>query len=192
MNNNLKMSEVIMAGKLIYKALTVLVILVALTLYILGILMSEYSKLFSLANSLILLITGLGIVALIKAITSKVNMYLIFSAILITGALIFTGVNYNILPEHNEWLYFPIGAGLLLLFLLFRYLFNIRKWDAGDNEKLGYKNFRVRQAEKEHEEIEEEISGIEKEIRQKEKEKALLMMDIEDKRKQKENIKIKK
>lgn len=177
-----------MAGKLIYKALTVLVFLAAVTLYVLGIVMPDTFSFFDITKSLLLLIVGLGTIAFIKAITSKVNMYLIFSAILITGGAIFAGLRFDVLPENNEWLYFPIGAAMLLVFLFFRYLFNIRKWDAGDNEKLGYKNYRVRQAEKEKAEIDEDIDEIEKEIRRKEKEKAILMMDIQEKQRQKDNI----
>lgn len=177
-----------MAGKLFFKGLTVLIILAALTFYVLGIIFPDTFAFFDLTKSLILLTAGLGVVSFLKAIISKVNMYLIFAAILITGAAIYTGLTYEILPANNEWLYFPIGAGLLLLFLFFRYLFNIRRWDAGDNEKLGYKNFRVRQKEKDKQDIEEEIASLEKEIRQTEKEKAILMMDIEEKKRQKQNI----
>ena len=72
--------------------------------------------------------------------------------------------------------------------MFFRYLFNIRRWDAGDNEKLGYKNFRVRQSEKEQQDIDEEISDLQKEIYEKEKAKTILMMDIEEKKRQKQNI----
>jgi len=177
-----------MAGKLFYKAFTVLVFLAAVTLYVLGILLPGTFNFFDLTKTLILLTVGLGVVSFLKAITSKINMYLIFSAILITGAAIFTGLNFNILPESNEWLYFPIGAGLLLMFLFFRYLFNIRRWDAGDNEKLGYKNFHVRQSEKEQQDIDADISDLQKEIHEKEKEKTILMMDIEEKKRQKQNI----
>lgn len=178
-----------MAKKLIFKALIVLIFLAALTLFILGELMPESFGVFDLTVSLIILSAGLGVVSLIKAVISKVNMYLIFAAILITGAAIFAALRYDVLPYENRWLYFPIGAGLLLVFLFIRYLFNIRKWDAGDNEKLGYKNFRVRQAEKEKADLQQDIDDLEKEVRRKEKEKALLMMDIQDKKQQKDNIK---
>jgi hypothetical protein len=178
-----------MAGKLIYKALTVLVFLAAVTLYVLGVLMPDTPlKIFDLTNSLLILAGGLGVVSFLKAITSKVNMYLIFATILLTGGAIYAGLKYEVLPQNKEWLYIPIGAGLLLVFLFFRYLFNIRRWDAGDNEKLGYKNYHVRQAEKEKEDIQKDIESLQKEVREKEKQKAILMMEIEDKQKQKDNI----
>lgn len=183
-----------MAKKLFYKALSVLILIAALTLYILQFILHETFGIFDIKVSLLILAGGWGIVSLIKAIASKVNLYLIIAAVLITGAAILSDIIFDFLPidAQKNWLYIPIGIGLLLVFLFIRYLFNIRKWDAGDNEKLGYKNFRERQAEKEKADIDEQIEDLKKEIRQKDKEKTLLMMDIEDKEKQKDSIKAKK
>lgn len=182
--------------KIIFKALTVLIIVAVLALHIIYYLAPEGSffKFFDLSASIIILAAGLGVVSLIKALISKANIYLIIAALLITGAAIYGNINFDFvnIPEDKFWLYIPIGVGILLVFLLLRYIFNIRRWDAGDNEKLGYKNYKERQAEKEKMDIEESIEELKKEVRQKEKEKAILMMDIEEKERQKENIKKKR
>lgn len=177
-----------MLKKLIYRGLAVLAFIAALTLFILGQVMPETMSMFTLPVCIMILAAAWGLILLVKAVAAKLNTYLILSAVLLTGAAIWAGLEYDILPDDKKWLYIPIGIGILAVFVFFRYIFNIRRWDAGDNEKLGYKNYRVRQQEKEQEEIDEQISELEKELRKKEKEKALLMMDIEDKKKQKDSI----
>jgi len=177
-----------MLGKLIYRALAILAFIAALALYILGVIMPDTMGIFTIPVCVMILAAAWGLILLAKSLTSKLSTYLTLSAVLITGSAIWAGLEFGVLPEEQKWLYIPIGIGILAVFVLFRYLFNIRRWDAGDNERLGYKNFRVRQQEKEKEEIGEQISELEKELRQKEKEKALLMMDIEEKQKQRESI----
>lgn len=181
-----------MLRRLIYRALAVLAFIAALVLYILGVLLPDAMGMFTIPVCVMILAAAWGLILLVKSLASKLNTYLILSAILITGAAIWAGLEFQLLPKEQQWLYIPIGIGFLAIFALFRYLFNIRRWDAGDNEKLGYKNFRVRQQEKEKEEIDEQISELEKELRLKEKEKALLMMDIEEKKRQKESVDKKK
>jgi uncharacterized membrane protein YgaE (UPF0421/DUF939 family) len=180
-----------MVKKLIFKALATLIALAALILFILSNLVPETFGAFDWQVCLLIAAAGLGVVSLVKAIISRTHFYLIIAAVLISGSLIFADIiKFNIVQQ--GWLYIPIGAALLGVFLFLRYLFNIRKWDAGDNEKLGYKNYKVRQAEKEKEDIDQEIAKLKKEIRQIEKEKALLNMEIEDMQKQKDEISPKK
>lgn len=177
-----------MASKLVYRAFAVLAFIGALALYILGILIPETMGIFTLPICLMILAAAWGLILLVKSIAVKNNIYLILSAILITGSALWAGMTFEVLPADQQWIYIPIGIGILAVFAFFRYLFNIRRWDAGDNEKLGYKNYKVRQQEKEKEEIDEQISELEKELRQKEKEKAILQMDIEDKKRLKESV----
>lgn len=166
-----------MAKKLLLKALSVLVFIAALTLYILYNLTATFAF-FNLSVCIMILFFGLGAISLYKSVVSKINIYLIVAGILITAGLIIAGFNFNILPADKAWLYFPIAIGLLLVFVFFRYLFNIKKWDIGDNEKSEYNNYHERQADKEK---------LDSELMQKEKEKT--MMDIENKQKEKDKIK---
>lgn len=180
-----------MFKRLFFKALATLVVFAALMLFILSNVLPETFGAFTWQVCLLIAAAGLGAVSLIKAIISKTNLYLIIAAVLITGSLIYADIiKFDIVKQ--EWLYIPIGAALLLVFLFFRYLFNIRKWDAGDNEKLGYKNYKARQAEKEKEDIDQDIAKLNKEVREMEKKKALLNMEIDDMEKQKDGISKKK
>ena len=180
-----------MFRKLMFKALNTLVAIAALLLFILGVIPVAGFEWFDWQNCVILALLCFGVLALLRALLRKKMFSLYLAAALCVAAVIWAGYKWNFLNlgDGKNWIYFLIGGVVLLVFVFLRYLFNVRKWDAGDNEKVTYsKDFRKRQEEKDRLEIENQIADIEKDVRKIDREKAILQGEIEERELAKKNI----
>lgn len=143
-----------MAKNFIFKFLGALVILVAAVLWILSLTVPETFGFFNLAWAGVLLCGGLGLIMLLQGIIQKnvstiKKLKIWFGFILLVCAVLCL-VSAITLPGN---LVLPIIAVVVAFGLVITVLATGgKKWDEGDNNKVGYKNYHERKKEEEQNE----------------------------------------
>ncbi len=143
-----------MGRNFVYKVLGALIIVLASVLWILSLTVTDAFGFFNLAWAGVLLCGGIGLLFLIngvlqKNITTVKKLKIWFGAGLLICAVLCL-VSAIALPHS---LVLPI----ISIVVAFAFLITIlatggKKWDEGDNHKLGYKNYHERKAEEEKKE----------------------------------------
>ena len=146
-----------MSRNVLYKLLGALVVLVAAVLWLLGVVMPDTFGFFSLAWAGVLLCGGWGVIMLVQGLTQK-NIGTIKKLKIWFGAgLLIAGfaclISAIAIPSS---IVLPIIA-IILAFALLLTIFATggKKWDEGDNQQVGYKNYHQRKAEEEKNEKQE-------------------------------------
>lgn len=152
--------------KYIFGVLIALIVFIAVLLWVLSASKVKGFDWFKPYPHMIYIIcAGLGLASLLYMFVRKNRLFGYLAIILFIPAVVVAFVEGTI----EIWIPFLVlmVAGLLLIFAVF----GIRKWDAGDNQKLGYKTYAQRKAEKEAEE-KKELENLEK-SKQKAKQAAM-------------------
>ena len=147
-----------MSKKFFVKLLIGLAWLAAAVLWVLSVVLPDTFGFFNL-NWAIAVIAGTSGLALLlgglftgkTGILKKLNIFLGAALIVIAGVSVAFALA---LPESYVWPVIAVvltAAGLLSLFAT-----GGKKWDEGDNERMGYKDYRTRKAEEEARRAEEE------------------------------------
>lgn len=145
-----------MSRNLIYKILGALVVVAAAVLWILSLTVPEAFGFFSLAWAGVLLCGGIGVIFLLngifqKNITTIKKLKIWFGVALLVCAVLCL-VSAITIPEN---LVIPIIAVIVAVGFMITILATAgKKWDEGDNHKVGYKNYfeRKKEEEKQNEE----------------------------------------
>lgn len=145
-----------MSRNLIYKLLGALVVVAAAVLWILSLTVPETFGFFSLAWAGVLLCDGIGVIFLLngifqKNITTIKKLKIWFGVALLVCAVLCL-VSAITIPEN---LVIPIIAVIVAVGFMITILATAgKKWDEGDNHKVGYKNYfeRKKEEEKQNEE----------------------------------------
>ena len=145
-----------MSRNLIYKILGALVVVAAAVLWILSLTVPETFGFFSLAWAGVLLCSGIGVIFLLngifqKNITTIKKLKIWFGVALLVCAVLCL-VSAITIPEN---LVIPIIAVIVAVGFMITILATAgKKWDEGDNHKVGYKNYfeRKKEEEKQNEE----------------------------------------
>ena len=145
-----------MSRNLIYKILGALVVVAAAVLWILSLTVPETFGFFSLAWAGVLLCGGIGVIFLLngifqKNITTIKKLKIWFGVALLVCAVLCL-VSAITIPEN---LVIPIIAVIVAVGFMITILATAgKKWDEGDNHKVGYKNYfkRKKEEEKQNEE----------------------------------------
>lgn len=145
-----------MSRNLIYKLLGALVVVAAAVLWILSLTVPEAFGFFSLAWAGVLLCGGIGVIFLLngifqKNITTIKKLKIWFGVALLVCAVLCL-VSAITIPEN---LVIPIIAVIVAVGFMITILATAgKKWDEGDNHKVGYKNYfeRKKEEEKQNEE----------------------------------------
>ena len=145
-----------MSRNLIYKLLGALVVVAAAVLWILSLTVPETFGFFSLAWAGVLLCGGIGVIFLLngifqKNITTIKKLKIWFGVALLVCAVLCL-VSAITIPEN---LVIPIIAVIVAVGFMITILAPAgKKWDEGDNHKVGYKNYfeRKKEEEKQNEE----------------------------------------
>ncbi len=145
-----------MSRNLIYKLLGALVVVAAAVLWILSLTVPETFGFFSLAWAGVLLCGGIGVIFLLngifqKNITTIKKLKIWFGVALLVCAVLCL-VSAITIPEN---LVIPIIAVIVAVGFMITILATAgKKWDEGDNHKVGYKNYfeRKKEEEKQNEE----------------------------------------
>lgn len=140
-----------MSRNLIYKLLGGLVVLAAAVLWILSLTVPETFGFFSLAWAGVLLCGGIGLIFLLNGIFQQnistiKKLKIWFGVGLLVGALLCL-VSAIAIPDS---LVIPIIAVIVAIgFIITILATGGKKWDEGDNHKVGYKNYFERKKEEE-------------------------------------------
>lgn len=140
-----------MSRNLIYKILGALVVVAAAVLWILSLTVPETFGFFSLAWAGVLLCGGIGVIFLLngifqKNITTIKKLKIWFGVALLVCAVLCL-VSAITIPEN---LVIPIIAVIVAVGFMITILATAgKKWDEGDNHKVGYKNYFERKKEEE-------------------------------------------
>ena len=140
-----------MSRNLIYKLLGGLVVLAAAVLWILSLTVPETFGFFSLAWAGVLLCGGIGLIFLLNGIFQQnistiKKLKIWFGVGLLVGALLCL-VSAIAIPDS---LVIPIIAVIVAVgFIITILATGGKKWDEGDNHKVGYKNYFERKKEEE-------------------------------------------
>lgn len=145
-----------MSRNLIYKILGALVVVATAVLWILSLTVPETFGFFSLAWAGVLLCGGIGVIFLLngifqKNITTIKKLKIWFGVALLVCAVLCL-VSAITIPEN---LVIPIIAVIVAVGFMITILATAgKKWDEGDNHKVGYKNYfeRKKEEEKQNEE----------------------------------------
>ena len=145
-----------MSRNLIYKIFGALVVVAAAVLWILSLTVPETFGFFSLAWAGVLLCGGIGVIFLLngifqKNITTIKKLKIWFGVALLVCAVLCL-VSAITIPEN---LVIPIIAVIVAVGFMITILATAgKKWDEGDNHKVGYKNYfeRKKEEEKQNEE----------------------------------------
>ena len=145
-----------MSRNLIYKFLGALVVVAAAVLWILSLTVPETFGFFSLAWAGVMLCGGIGVIFLLngifqKNITTIKKLKIWFGVALLVCAVLCL-VSAITIPEN---LVIPIIAVIVAVGFMITILATAgKKWDEGDNHKVGYKNYfeRKKEEEKQNEE----------------------------------------
>lgn len=143
-----------MSRNLIYKLLGGLVVLAAAVLWILSLTVPETFGFFSLAWAGVLLCGGIGLIFLLNGIFQQnistiKKLKIWFGVGLLVGALLCL-VSAIAIPDS---LVIPIIAVIVAIgFIITILATGGKKWDEGDNHKVGYKNYFERKKEEEKKE----------------------------------------
>lgn len=147
-----------MSKNLIYKLLGAIIVIAAVVLWILSLTVPETFGFFSLAWAGVVICGGLGLILLLqgcfqKNISTLKKLKIWFGVALIICAVLCL-VSELAIPDN---LVIPIIALVAAVGLLLTILFTGgKKWDEGDNQKVGYKNYYERKAEEEKQAEKEE------------------------------------
>ncbi len=143
-----------MSRNFIYKILGALVVLAAAVFWILSLAMPETFGAFSLAWAGVLLCGGIGLIFMLngifqKNVTTVKKLKIWFGVALIVCAILCL-VSALTIPEN---LVIPIIAVVVAVGFMITILATAgKKWDEGDNHKVGYKNYHERKKEEEKQE----------------------------------------
>ena len=145
-----------MSRNLIYKILGALVVVAAAVLWILSLTVPETFGFFSLAWAGVLLCGGIGVIFLLNGIiqnniTTIKKLKIWFGVALLVCAVLCL-VSAITIPEN---LVIPIIAVIVAVGFMITILATAgKKWDEGDNHKVGYKNYfeRKKEEDKQNEE----------------------------------------
>lgn len=146
-----------MNRNLVYKHLGALIVLVAAVMWLLSVCVPDTFGFFNLAWAGVVLCGGWGIIMLVQGLTQKnlgtiKKLKIWFGAALIIAAFACL-ISAIAIPQS---IVLPIIA-IILAFALLLTIFATggKKWDAGDNHEVGYKNYHQRKAEEEEKEKQE-------------------------------------
>ena len=140
-----------MSRNIIYKLLGAFIILAAVVLWILSLTVPETFGFFSLAWAGVVICGGLGLILLLQGTFQK-NLSTIKKLKIWFGiALIVCGILCLVSElAIKDSLIIPIIALVVAVGLVITILATGgKKWDEGDNHKVGYKNYHQRKAEEE-------------------------------------------
>ncbi len=145
-----------MSRNLIYKLLGALVVIAAAVLWILSLTVPETFGFFSLAWAGVLLCGGIGVIFLLNGIFQKnittIKKLKIWFGVGLLVCTVLCLVSAITIPEN---LVIPIIAVIVAVGFMITILATAgKKWDEGDNHKVGYKNYfeRKKEEEKQNEE----------------------------------------
>lgn len=145
-----------MSRNLIYKILGALVVVAAAVLWILSLTVPETFGFFSLAWAGVLLCGGIGVIFLLNGIFQKnittIKKLKIWFGVGLLVCTVLCLVSAIAIPEN---LVIPIIAVIVAVGFMITILATAgKKWDEGDNHKVGYKNYfeRKKEEEKQNEE----------------------------------------
>lgn len=145
-----------MSRNLIYKILGALVVVAAAVLWILSLTVPETFGFFSLAWAGVLLCGGIGVIFLLNGIIQKnittIKKLKIWFGVALLVCAVLCLVSAITIPEN---LVIPIIAVIVAVGFMITILATAgKKWDEGDNHKVGYKNYfeRKKEEEKQNEE----------------------------------------
>ncbi len=145
-----------MSRNLIYKILGALVVVAAAVLWILSLTVPEAFGFFSLAWAGVLLCGGIGVIFLLNGIIQKnittIKKLKIWFGVALLVCAVLCLVSAITIPEN---LVIPIIAVIVAVGFMITILATAgKKWDEGDNHKVGYKNYfeRKKEEEKQNEE----------------------------------------
>lgn len=147
-----------MSKKIIPKLLVALSFVIAAVLFLMSELEPDQFGWFNLSWAGVIFAGGSGIALLFGALgqktTSLKKLQLLLSGILLVVAAVLV-ISALALPKN---LVLPILLVVVSVFLVLGILFTGgKKWDTGDNQKIGYKNYYQRKAEEErHKDKEDE------------------------------------
>lgn len=140
-----------MGRNMLYKLLGALIVLVAAVLWILSLTVPETFGFFSLAWAGVIICGGLGLIMLLqgcfqKNVSTIKKLKIWFGIALLVCAILCLVSELAI----NDSLVIPIIAIVVAVGLVITVLATGgKKWDEGDNHKVGYKNYYERKAEEE-------------------------------------------
>ena len=146
-----------MGRNLWYKLLGAFIILIAAVLWLLSVVVPETFGFFSLAWAGVLLCSGLGLIMILngcfqKNISTIKKLKIWFGVALVICAILCLVSELAIKGS----LVIPIIAIVIAVGLIVTiFATGGKKWDEGDNHKVGYKNYFERKAEEEKKENEE-------------------------------------
>ncbi|MDR0426738.1 MAG: hypothetical protein LBH24_06195 [Clostridiales bacterium] len=134
----------------LFSFLIALSVLAAAILWILSVTVEAFAF-FSWSWAVVIVAGGFGLAFLIKAVFTRnnpaVKKLYIFAAALFAVIAVAALVVASVIPDN---IVFPIIAVIAAAALLLGVLVTGgRKWDTGDNQKVGYKNYYQRKAEEE-------------------------------------------
>lgn len=134
----------------LFSFLIALSVLAAAILWILSVTVEAFGF-FSWSWAVVIVAGGFGLAFLIKAVFTRnnpaVKKLYIFAAALFAVIAVAALVVASVIPDN---IVFPIIAVIAAAALLLGVLVTGgRKWDTGDNQKVGYKNYYQRKAEEE-------------------------------------------
>ena len=140
-----------MSRNLIYKILGALVVVAAAVLWILSLTVPETFGFFSLAWAGVLLCGGIGVIFLLNGIIQKnittIKKLKIWFGVALLVCAVLCLVSAITIPEN---LVIPIIAVIVAVDFMITILATAgKKWDEGDNHKVGYKNYFERKKEEE-------------------------------------------
>lgn len=140
-----------MSRNLIYKILGALVVVAAAVLWILSLTVPETFGFFSLAWAGVLLCGGIGVIFLLNGIIQKnittIKKLKIWFGVALLVCAVLCLVSAITIPEN---LVIPIIAVIVAVGFMITILATAgKKWDEGDNHKVGYKNYFERKKEEE-------------------------------------------
>ena len=145
-----------MSRNLIYKIFGALVVVAAAVLWILSLTVPETFGFFSLAWAGVLLCGGIGVIFLLNGIIQKnittIKKLKIWFGVALLVCAVLCLVSAITIPEN---LVIPIIAVIVAVGFMITILATAgKKWDEGDNHKVGYKNYfeRKKEEEKQNEE----------------------------------------
>lgn len=151
--------------KYFLRVFAALAIFIAILFWVLSLTVKNGFEWFETYYMAYIIFGGLGAASIIYMFPSKNRLFGYIGTIFLIPVIIIAFVYGDIAIGVPFIVLFV--AGLFLVFALF----GIKKWDAGDNQKLGYKTYAQRKAEQEEKE-KKELDLIQK-TRQKEKNAAV-------------------
>lgn len=147
-----------MSKKFLSRLLFWLVLLVPAVLWLLNVIGVKELEFFNLSWAIVIACGGVGILFILRGLFEKnISTLKKFSIMLGSGLLVIALlvlIPAIAAPKNYLW---PIIAIIVVgMFILMLFATGGRKWDEGDNKKVGYKNYYQRKEEEERKKAEEE------------------------------------